>query len=103
MKLEYNDDPITRSHIRCLGIMANVYDDETGSKLENLYELYEEITPLTREEWFKEKLCCLDNVYANGYPEDLGQRNFLAFSCFRNDFYVALRDGINETSKPCLQ
>lgn len=92
LNLDYPDDPITWRHVRCLGIMGGYYHDATGAKLDNLYEVYKEVTPLTREEWYQQKICCLNNIFANGYPEDLGKRVFLNFQCFINDFEAAVKD-----------
>lgn len=90
LELQYLDDPITRRHVRCFGIMADYYNDETGPKLDNLYEQYKNVTCLTCDEWYQEKICCIQNAYANGIPRDLNRRVYLAFMCFVNEFSAFL-------------
>lgn len=71
--------------------MGNLYGDETGPNMKYLYELFKEVTPLEREAWYQEKFCCLQNVYANGFPEDLGRRVFLTYLCFKDEFFAVLK------------
>lgn len=76
---QFDDDPETHCQVRCGGILSGMYDDETGTNLENVAALakgkdgFEEYKAAFAE--------CMNGVTPEVYGDDYCKKSYLSFKC----------------------